>query len=523
MATSASASVRGAQTYRPVTVTGLAGLLDAPVRERPDARALVAGGERTALSYRTLHAHTGYVAARLAGAGLRPGDVVGLVARNTAEFVVALLGAARAGLVTAPLDPDLGESDLRLRVAEVGARAVIAAPGVPAADQVPRPGVPVADWVLRVDGENAGLTGAAGPDRKPPPGLAPDDALILFTAGTTRRPRMVPLTHSNIAASVQGICTSYELGPRDATVAVMPFFHGHGLFATLLATLASGGCVLLPAAGRFSAAAFWDDLRAARATWFTAVPTIHETLLDCSGAQYPAPLPPPLRFVRSCNAPLNAASQRALERTFGAPLLSAYGMTESAHQIASEPLPARGPLKHGSVGRATGVRLRVVDEAGRRCPPGVRGEVWVRGAAVTRGHLPRPGAGKREFADGWLRTGDLGSLDEDGYLFLAGRIENLIVRGGRKISPEYVEDVLTGCPSVAEAAVFAVPDEVGGQRVGAAVVVRGEECAGPEEILRYCRGRLAAAAVPERIVLVPSLPRTAQGGLDRLAVRDRYA
>ncbi|MCQ4207503.1 FadD7 family fatty acid--CoA ligase [Streptomyces longispororuber] len=515
MATSAAASVRDAHRYRPPALTGLAGLVERQARERPEARALVVGRDRLPLSYRDLAALAGRTADRLRAAGLRRGDVVALVSSNTVEFVVALLGAARAGLVTAPLDPALPASELAARTAELGARAVLAA----------EDGV---GWTVRVALRRGGAasvglrSGALVPG--PPPGLAPQDTVVLCTAGTMGRARLVPLSHANVAASVRGICATYELGPRDATVAVMPFFHGHGLFAALLAPLATGGCVLLPASGRFRAETLWDDLRAVGATWFTAVPSLHEALLARSETQDPGPHPPPLRFVRSCGGPLNAATQRALERMFAAPLLSAYGTTESTHQIAGEPLPQRGPLKQGTVGRATGVRLRVVGPDGRDRPAGVRGEVWVQGPTVARGRLAEPGGGARVFtADGWLRTGDLGSLDEDGYLSLAGRIGTLIERGGRTVSPEYVEDVLAGCPSVVEAAVFGVADGGGGQRVAAAVVVRGEECAGPAEILRYCRDRLAAFAVPERIVLVGALPRTAQGGLDRIAVRDRYA
>ncbi|WP_307804716.1 FadD7 family fatty acid--CoA ligase [Streptomyces sp. VRA16 Mangrove soil] len=507
----------------PITVEGLAGLLDRQARVRPHSRALVVPGSPSPqppsqplsqpswpLSYRTLDSLADQTAGHLTKAGLRPGDLLGLVAGNTAEFVVALLGAARTGVAVAPLDPALPDHELRARVRALGVRAVL--------------GEGAGEWTLRVRPDTVDFRPGPLSDERVARTVRPGDALVLFTAGTTRRARMVPLTHANAAASVRNICACYRLGPDDATVAVMPFFHGHGLFATLLSSLASGGCVLLPTGGRFAAETFWADLRAVDATWFTAVPTVHELLLDRSEADDPAaPPPPPLRFVRSCGAPLNAATQRALERMFGAPLLSAYGMTEAAHQVASEPLPSYGPLKHGTVGRATGVRLRVVDQHGQRCPAGVRGEVWVQGPTVARGYLARPADTARGFTDGWLRTGDLGSLDADGYLSLTGRIESLILRGGRKISPEYVEDVLAGCPSVAEAAVFAVPDAVDGQHLGAAVVVRGEECAGPEEILRYCRERLAAAAVPDRIVLVSALPRTAQGGLDRLAVRDRYA
>ncbi|MFF0018871.1 FadD7 family fatty acid--CoA ligase [Streptomyces sp. NPDC005374] len=526
MAVRAAASVRDAYRYRAPEVTGLADLLDRQVRERPRARALVVTAERVQLSYRALAALADEVAARLAGAGLGRGDAVGLICANTAEFVVALLGAARAGLVAAPLDPALPESQLGTRLRALGARAVLLdSSGAAVA------GLPVPAWPLRVDVSGAGTATvvlAPGTCRIPQRQgasreLSERDALVLFTAGTTDRAKMVPLTHANVAASLQNICATYELGPGDATVAVMPFFHGHGLFAALLSSLASGGCVLLPERGRFSAGTFWDDMLAGAATWFTAVPAIHEILLERSEQGDPGPRALPLKFVRSCSAPLNTATQRALERTFGVPLLSAYGMTESSHQATSEPLPQRGALRQGSVGRPTGVQVRVVDRGGRSCPAGVEGEVWVQGPTVARGYLADGDESARTFVDGWLRTGDLGALDEDGYLSLTGRIKNLINRGGEKISPEHVEDILAGCPGVAEAAVFAVPDAVYGQRVGAAVVVREREAVGREEILRYCRDRLAPFEVPDLLELVAALPHTAKGGLDRKAVQTRYA
>jgi acyl-CoA synthetase (AMP-forming)/AMP-acid ligase II len=529
MAVPTAASVRDANQYRPPAITGLIDLLDRHVRDSPRARALVVTGDRVHLSYGALAGLVDDVAVRLGGAGLRRGDPVGLACANNAEFVVALLGAARAGLVVAPIDPALPESEMSARLEALRAQAILLGP--PAADAAPPAPGNVPTWRLRVDLARVGTATATldtsaravrhdrGADRE----LTEHDALVLFTAGTTGRAKMVPLTHANVAASVQGICATYELGPGDATVAVMPFFHGHGLFAALLASLASGGCVLLPERGRFSAHTFWDDLRAVAATWFTAVPTIYEILLNRSERDFPGAGVAPLRFVRSCSAPLNTATGRAMERTLGAPLLSAYGMTETAHQVASEPLPQHGSLKHGSVGRATGAHLRVLDQDGQTCPAGAEGEVWVQGPTVARGYLGDPAETARSFADGWFRTGDLGSLDEDGYLFLTGRIKNLINRGGEKISREHVEDILAGCPGVAEAAVFAIPDATYGQRVGAAVVVREGESIGSEQILQYCRNWLSAVEVPDRLEVVATLPHTAKGGLDRLAVDAQYA
>ncbi|MDT5400286.1 MAG: hypothetical protein QOK33_3517 [Mycobacterium sp.] len=500
------------------------------MRDRPDASALVVTEDRLHVSYAALSAMVGDLALQLESVGLRPGDAVGLVGANTVEFVVALLGAARAGLVVAPLDPALPQSELGARLERLGAQAILLDPSAIGAAPVTQFGIPT--WAPRIaiaaGGGTATVTlGTGTVVRRQVRGAAAEltdrDALVLFTSGTTELAKMVPLTHANVASSVRGICATYELGPADATVAAMPLFHGHGLFAVLLATLASGGCVLLPQRGRFSAHTFWDEMRAVAATWFTAVPTIHQILLQCSAREYPGPQAVPLRFIRSCSAPLNTATARAMEGTFGAPVLSAYGMTETAHQATSAPLPLRAPVKSGSVGRATGVDVRILDHNGHACATGSEGEVWVRGATVARGYLGNAAETARSFVDGWFSTGDLGLLDEDGYLFLTGRIKNLINRGGEKISPEHVEAVLAGCRGVTEAAVFAIPDATYGERVGAAVVV--DESAGvrPADILASCRSRLAPFEVPERLEVVAVLPHTAKGALDRRAVADRYS
>ncbi|MFD8918877.1 FadD7 family fatty acid--CoA ligase [Streptomyces sp. NPDC059569] len=557
-----TASVSGAGPYRPPEFTGLADLLDEQLRERPGAPALVVGEDRIPLTYRALDGLIERVAGRLGSEGLRRGDAVALTGANTVEFVVALFAAARAGLVVAPLDPALPEPQMSARLRALGARAVVV--GAPALEAVPAAWGAVPGWILRIGTPRAGRVNAtldtrghaletdtrgrtpdAGnrtPDSAPShgtpsrgaPGAAPrlsaEDALVLFTAGTTDRAKMVPLTHANVAASVRGICAGYELGPADATVAVMPLFHGHGLLAALLAPLAAGGCVLLPAQGRFSAHTFWDDVRAAGATWFTAVPTIHEILLERAPREYPGPRVAPLRFVRSCSAPLSAATGRALERTLGVPVLSAYGMTESTHQATSQRLPGRGAPgsgsgapESGSVGRTTGVDLRIVGPDGKDRPPGAVGEVWVRGPTVTRGYLGDPAETARGFTDGWFHTGDLGSLDRDGELVLTGRIKDLINRGGEKISPEHVEDVLSGGPGVAEAAVYPVPDATYGQRVGAAVVTRDGAAPDADRILAYCRARLAPYEVPDRLEITRALPHTVKGALDRKAVAEQYA
>ena len=296
MAAPTEQTIRHTKPYLPPAITGLTGLLDQQVRDRPDATALVVGGDGIPLSYGALAALADEVAVRLSCTGLRRGDAVGLISANTVEFVVALLGAAGAGRVVAPLDPGLPEPEMAERLERLGARVALVRP--PAVDDGPTPRLPVPIWELRV-GITAGATATAtletsGGLRRAantPPGRRDDDALVLFTSGTTSQAKMVPLTHANVAASVRGICGSYQLGPDDATVAVMPLFHGHGLLGVLICSLASGGRVLLPERGRFSAHTFWDDMRAARATWFTAVPTIHQILLQRSARDIQARTP----------------------------------------------------------------------------------------------------------------------------------------------------------------------------------------------------------------------------------------
>jgi len=450
---------------------------------------------------------------------LLAGDRAGLRAQSSAEFVVGLLAALRAGLVVVPLDPALPAADQRARITAAGGRVVLV--DGDASGETALPHWPISVTVngggataAHLDSAVAALPASAGPD-----GLRPDDALIMFTGGTTGTPKMVPWTHDNVATSVGNVIAGYRLGPDDATVAVMPLFHGHGLIAALLSTLASGGTVLIPARGRFSAHTFDDDLDAAGATWFTAVPTIHQILLGRKDTDAD-PGQTPLRFIRSCSAALNPDTAEALQKTFAAPVLSAYGMTEATHQMAST--SEDETVTAGLVGRSTGVQVRIVGDDGRPCPPDAVGEIWVSGPTVVRGYLANPSATEQTFTDGWLHTGDLGSLSEAGELSLRGRIKELINRGGEKISPERVELVLASHPNVVEAAVFGVPDQLYGETVGAAVVPDQTDLPTSDELTEFCRERLAPFEVPAGITLTDELPHTAKGSVDRRAVAEQF-
>ncbi|UXA07347.1 FadD7 family fatty acid--CoA ligase [Mycobacterium sp. SMC-2] len=499
----------------------IADLVQEAAGRSPDAPALVAGPDRIPVSYRELLRLVDDLAGQFQRGGLQAGDRVALRSGSNAEFVVGLLAASRADLVAVPLDPALPIGEQRARGEAVGARAVLVDGDAPDG-QADFPWWPLA--VSIGDAPTVVLDATAAPAQRfsTPEGLRDDDAMIMFTGGTTGVPKMVPWTRANIAASVRAIIAGYALGPGDATVAVMPLYHGHGLLAALLATLVSGGAVLLPARGRFSAHTFWDDIAAVRATWYTAVPTIHQILLERARTDRPGRAA--LRFIRSCSAPLTAETAQELQDTFSAPVVCAFGMTEATHQVATTEIgnTENPAATAGLVGRSTGPEIRIVGSDGRPVPAGGVGEVWLHGPTVVRGYLGDPAITAANFTDGWLRTGDLGTLSAAGELIIRGRIKELINRGGEKISPERVEGVLGSHPDVLEVAVFGVPDKLYGETVAAVIVPRGSAAPTADQLAAFGRDRLAPFEVPASFQQAAKLPHTAKGSLDRRAVAEQF-
>jgi acyl-CoA synthetase (AMP-forming)/AMP-acid ligase II len=510
---------------------GIADLVEAVARRSPEARALVVTSGHLPVSYRDLMGLVDDLAAQLKAGGLVPGDRVALRAGSNAVFVVGLLAASRADLVVVPLDPALPVAEQRVRSEAVGARAVLVDELVDSDEAAPD-GLPWWPVVVTVGPEGTApavslnVTAAPRRDVERPQGLRDDDAMIMFTGGTTGAPKMVPWTRHNIAGSVAAIIAGYRLGPQDATVAVMPLYHGHGLLAALLGTLVSGGAVLLPARGKFSAHRFWDDIEAVGATWYTAVPTIHQILLERARTEQPGSTPA-LRFIRSCSAPLTAETAQALHDTFAAPVVCAFGMTESTHQVATTAIDGAGHSENpgatpGLVGRSTGPEIRIVGPDGQTLPAETVGEVWLHGPTVVRGYLGDPSITAANFTQGWLHTGDLGTLSEAGDLVIRGRIKELINRGGEKISPERVEGVLASHPDLLEVGVFGMPDTLYGETVAAVIVARGSAAPSPDELAAFCRDRLAPFEVPTEFQVVRELPHTAKGSLDRRAMADQF-
>jgi acyl-CoA synthetase (AMP-forming)/AMP-acid ligase II len=481
-----------------------------------DRTAIIQPEQNIRLSYGALTRQVNAVASALAAAGVTRGDRVGSALPNGLANIVTFLAASAAG-TAAPLNPGYKEDEFRFYLEDTNARVLLLPPeGMDEARRAAGDKVRILTVETGADG-TVTLSGVTGGPPVAPPGVD-DVALILHTSGSTGRPKRVPLSHANLSISAGNVARSYALSPDDVALCVMPLFHVHGLVASTLATLATGGTVVVPQ--KFSPLSFWRIARDHGATWYSAVPTIHQLLLARAekGAARPAGAEK-LRFIRSCSAALAPQVMHDLEATFGAPVLEAYGMTEAAHQMASNPLPPAARLP-GSVGPGTDVGISIMDAEGRHLPRGERGEVVIQGPNVVTGYENNPEANATSFTDGWFRTGDQGFLDENGYLTLTGRLKEMINRGGEKISPREIDEVLLTHPAVAEAVAFGTPHPTWGEEVAAAVTVR--DAVTEQDLLAFCKERLAEFKRPKQIHIVETIPRTATGKIQRRIVAQAF-
>jgi non-ribosomal peptide synthetase component E (peptide arylation enzyme)/thioesterase domain-containing protein/aryl carrier-like protein len=340
-----------------------------------------------------------------------------------------------------------------------------------------------------------------------------DTALVLHTSGTTARPKIVPLTQGLLTLSAHNIAATLRLTPDDRCLNVMPLFHIHGLVGALLASLSAGASVIC--ASGFHAPSFHGLLNELEPTWYTAVPTMHQAVLARTPSAGTS-----LRFIRSSSAPLPPRVHEELEEAFGVPVIEAYGMTEAAHQMASNPLPP-GARKPGSVGLATGIDIAVLGADDRPAPASETGDVVIKGPTVFAGYESNREANSDSFTNGWFRTGDEGLLDDDGYLFLKGRSKEIINRGGEKVAPAEVEDAILGHPDVVQAVSFAVPNTRLGEDVGAAVVLREGSHVTEHELQERVASRLADFKVPSVVVFVDDIPKGPTGKLQRIGLAER--
>jgi len=496
-------------------------ILEDRARIAPDAMALLAPG-RKALSYAALHSHVVSTAAALRMRGISRDEIVAVVLPNGPEAASAFLSVSAAA-ICAPLNPAYRADELAFYLSDLPASALIIAglPDSPARGVARQLQIPVIELEWSPDDAAGAFTldgGRADLSDSPDAPRSDDVALVLHTSGTTSRPKIVPLTHANLSASAKHVAATLELTPDDRCLNIMPLFHIHGLVAALLASLEAGGSVVCTPGS--VAPSFFGWMEEFRPTWYTAVPTMHASILsrvEGNGATIDSHT---LRFIRSSSASLPRSTLDHLEKVFRVPVIEAYGMTEAAHQMASNPLPP-AMRKAGTVGRAAGPEISVLDADGLPVPTGTRGEVAIKGTNVTSGYARNPGANAAAFAGTWLRTGDQGSLDEDGYLTILGRLKEVINRGGEKISPLEVDEVLMSHPAVAQAVTFAASDPVLGEEVAAAVVLRDGMTVSERQIREFVSIRLSHFKVPRRVLFMPAIPMGPTGKLQRIGLADR--
>jgi acyl-CoA synthetase (AMP-forming)/AMP-acid ligase II len=456
--------------------------------------------------------------------GIGRGDRVALVLPNGPE-AASTFATIACGATTAPLNPGYKADEFAFYLSDLDARALVIYAGMesPARDVAAARGIPVVELVPDSDGAAGSYTltpptGLAGVAKSPGIAEAQEVALVLHTSGTTSRPKIVPLRHINVTASAYHVGAALALTAEDVCLNIMPLFHIHGLIAATLSSLAAGGAV--SCSPGFNAFRFFQWFSEIRPTWYTAVPTMHQTILDLAPRNRAAIEAGRLRFVRSSSSSLPGPVMTALEAAFGVPIIESYGMTEASHQMASNPLPPRQRFP-GCVGLAAGPDVAIMDEGGDLLPAGGLGEVVIRGRNVTAGYENNPAANAAAFTNGWFRTGDQGVIDANGYLRLTGRLKELINRGGEKISPLEVDEILMEHPAVAQCLTFAMPHEKLGEEVAVAVVLCDGAAAKDTELRDFCSVRLAAFKVPRQVVFLEEIPKGATGKLQRIGLAEK--
>ena len=467
-------------------------------------------------TYDTLRSQVNSIGKQLRAIGVKRTDRVAIVIPNSAETIITFLGVATAA-TAAPLNPAYKPDEFKFYLEDTNAVAIITKAGESStAHDVANESTihielevkPDNTIVLSNDITKGRSTDSSEPDNE-------DIALVLHTSGTTSRPKMVPLNHGNLARSVDNIVNTYNLTSDDIALCVMPLFHVHGLVASTLSTFASGGTVSVPP--KFNVLNFLRITEQEKFTWYTAVPSIHQTLLARAKGRENAYKLSNLKFIRSCSSSLAPATMLGLEELFEVPVLEAYGMTEASHQMSSNPLPP-GTRQPGSVGYGTGVDIAIMDESGKLQKALSGGEVVIQGENVFSGYENNVEANATSFTDGWFRTGDQGMLDQNGYLTLLGRLKEIINRSGEKISPREIDEILLSHPAVAEAVAFGIPHPTHGEEPSAAVVLNGS--ADQKELISFCRAHLADFKCPRVIHIVDEIPRTATGKIQRRIVAE---
>lgn len=503
-----------ASVFDPNSISGhsVRSLIDVWADTTPDNPFLLDPDSKASITYRDLQNHARSVAARIAAHGISPGESVAYALVNGVDAALCVLGILYGGYRATAINLVAGHDTIAYVLKHSETRLILAQGQT----------APLIEEALAGHASPPGMVAVteaffsaadAGVDLHAP--ACAQDGLLMYTSGTTGRPKGVMLTHANLLAGGINAALAHQLSVQDRALCVLPLYHINGLCVTVMGPLVSGGSVVMP--HRFSVSSFWEILEATGCTWFSVVPTqISYLLHDAAGREKARGSLPKLRFGRSASAPLSPDVQQAFEACFGIPIIETMGLTETAAQILSNPLPP-GIRKVGSPGLAVGNEVMIADERQIEVPRGREGEVLVRGPNVMRGYFKDEEATRNALtADGWLRTGDLGRMDQDGYVYITGRLKEIIIKGGENIAPREVDEALYSHPDVIEAAAFACDCERYGQRIEAGVVLKAQSKVSEDQLIEICRRKIGAFKTPDRIHFMDELPKGPSGKIQRI-------
>jgi len=473
------------------------------------------------VNFKNLRAFITLTVSELNKMGIGRNDRVAIVLNNGPEMALAFLSIA-SGCTSAPLNAGYRADEFEFYLEDLKAKALIvqaqtSSPAIEVAEKLgvaiielhPTPECGAGTFSLKLRSDKKLKLKQGGWSQ------AEDVALILHTSGTTSRPKIVPLSQKNVCASAGNIANTLQFTQQDRGLNIMPLFHIHGLIAGILAPLSAGAYV--SCSPGFNALKFFAWMDEVKPTWYTAVPTMHQTILTRANNNLDIIKKNPLRFIRSSSSSMPTKVIEELEVCFNAPLIESYGMTEASHQMCSNLLPP-GLRKPGTVGVAAGPKVAIMNEKGKLLGTNIPGEIVIQGPNVTKGYENNPKANAENFTKGWFRTGDQGIMDEEGYVTITGRLKEIINRGGEKISPREVDEILMEHPAVLQVVTFAIPHEKLGEEVGAVVVLREGKTATEKEIRDFVSTLLADFKVPKKILFMDELPKGATGKLQRIGL-----
>jgi len=493
--------------------------VDLQARERPGKTYLIAPETGRELSFGELKRQANNLSRFLLGAGYAPGERIGFYCANGYQTAAVFLGTMYGGFVSVPLNLVSHASQLEYVLEHSGTRLVFtdAEHAQALGERVKATGREIEIIVIDVDAPNLFLEERLGTREAPAP-KASDAALLMYTSGTTGRPKGCLLTQKNVISGGLFVQQAHELTPKDRVLSSLPLYHINGQIVATVGPLVHGGSVVAP--HRFSASQFWEMLDRYECTWFNVVPTIISYLAAADPGLQQPDRSARVRFGRSASAPLAPELHRAFERKFGLSIIETMGMTETAAPIFTNPLE-QGARKYGSVGRPVGNVAKVLRLDGGECKPGEIGELAVKGDNVMREYYANPEETAKAFdAEGWLRTGDLGFADEDGYYFVTGRLKELIIKGGENIAPREIDDVLYKHPAVMDAAAVGIPDAHYGQEIFCAIVLKPGSTATEVELRSFCEKELGRFKTPKVFRFMADLPKGPSGKVQRLKLLD---